>query len=179
MDIFLRELTERSDAHGSEEGKLVYDKLLNIVNQNPATSIFRISLDGIEMTDASFPRESVVAIAKQFRDEGKYFLITGTVNNDLIDNWNYAALARQQPLVLWSKNIHRFLGPEPSTGLKDTLSTVFKKQEVTTPEIAELTGVSTPNASSKLKKLAILGYIYRAERTAETGGIEYVYRHIK
>ncbi|KPC06070.1 Uncharacterized protein AC500_2039 [Pseudomonas amygdali pv. lachrymans] len=44
--------------------------------------------------------------------------------------------------------------------------------------MAETLEISVPNASTKLKKLLDQGYILRAEETAESGGIEYVYHAI-
>ena len=46
---------------------------------------------------------------------------------------------------------------------------------VTTADVVVAQGVSTQCASAKLAKLACKGYLVRAERSAESGGIEYVY----
>lgn len=179
MMIKLRQLTERSDAHGTKEGKVVYGKIMDIVSQNPSVEIFNISLEGMVMTDASFPRESVISVAKQYRDERKCFFISGTENRDLLDNWHYAALIREQPLVFWKSDGYEILGPEASTGVKDIVRVVMEREEVTAAEVSDALDMSVPNASGKLKKLAAQGYIIRSERTAESGGIEFAYRSIR
>lgn len=178
--IKLRDLTERPDVHGNREGKEVYQKLYSIVEENPETKLFEISLDGIEKSDASFPRESVVSIAKQFHGE-KVFFITGVKldDKDLIDNWHAAAFIKKQPLTIWFNDIYKTIGPELSSSMTELLQLILDKEETTTSEIVTALNISAPNASSKLKKLASDGYILRIERKASTGGLEYVYRSIK
>lgn len=178
--INLRDLTERPDVHGNREGKEVYQKLYNIVEENPEVKLFEISLDGIEKSDASFPRESVVSIAKQFRGE-KVFFLTGVAidDKDLIDNWHAAAFIKKQPITIWFNGTYKTIGPELSSAMTELLLLILDKEETTTSEIALALNISSPNASSKLKKLANDGYILRVERIASTGGLEYVYQPIK
>ena len=61
--IRLRDLLDRDDGWGSEEGIAVREKLLRVVDSHPQSLIFRISLAGIRRTDASFARESVIELA--------------------------------------------------------------------------------------------------------------------
>ena len=102
MKIKLIDLTKRADVHGTNEGKDVYQKLIDIVSSNLNEDVFDISLDGITKTDASFPRESILAVAKQYRDEGKWFFVSGDMTADMWFNWNCAAEFKEQPLVVWS-----------------------------------------------------------------------------
>lgn len=174
MKIRLRSLTERDDAHGNEEGKVVYRKLQSIIEKNLQTNIFCISLKDIDMTDASFPRESVVSIAKQYRGE-KGFYITSISNQDLFDNFDYAAEFKKQPLMYWAEGSYQILGPKISTAAKPILDYINSRKEATTTGIVDEFGLTAPNASAKLKKLANDGYILRTESTAETGGVEFLY----
>lgn len=179
MKIKLIDLTERSEVHGTKEGKDVYQKLAQIVSDSFHENTFNISMDGIKATDASFPRESVLAIAKQYRDEGKWFFLSGEMTQDTLFNWNLAAEFKDQPLVLWNNENYKVLGPKAGPSLSKVLEIVMDVKEVTASDIASKLDLSIPNASSKLKKLSTKGFISRCERTAESGGIEFVYKAIK
>ncbi|MDX6038514.1 hypothetical protein SH917_23150, partial [Acinetobacter baumannii] len=65
--IELRKLVNSSVAFGNQEGREVYQAISMYIDENPDYSIFEVSLRGIDATDASFPRESIVSIAKNFR----------------------------------------------------------------------------------------------------------------
>lgn len=67
ITVKLRDFTEDDHPFGNVQGKATFGKLLDFVHSHPQYSVFGISLTGIEATDASFPRESVVAVAKFFR----------------------------------------------------------------------------------------------------------------
>ena len=179
MKIKLIDLTKRADVHGTNEGKDVYQKLIDIVSSNLNEDVFDISLDGITKTDASFPRESILAVAKQYRDEGKWFFVSGDMTADMWFNWNCAAEFKEQPLVVWSNKNYKIVGPKAGASLVGVIDIVMKNTEVTAADVASELELSVPNASSKLKKLSTKGYISRCERVAESGGIEFVYRAIK
>jgi hypothetical protein len=180
IQLRLRDYTARADVHGNKEGKLVYQSLLEQVENYPDASLFEISLAGITRTDASFPRESVVALAKQFRGE-KGFYLTGISfeDRDFIDNWHYAALIKKQPLTIWFKDSYRTLGPELSSSMTEILSFILRREETTTSDIVKKFELTAPNASSKLKKLSNDGYILRVEKIAPSGGMEFIYCPIK
>lgn len=178
MTINLRKFTIDDHPFGNVQGRQTYNKLAEFIDANPTQTIFGISLSEIEATDASFPRESVVAIAKQYRGE-KGFFLEGFKSRDLIDNWNYAARAKEQPLIIWGKNEFELIGPEISTSTKTLLAYIFEKRSVTTTRVANDLNISVQNASTKLKKLVEQGFIMRTEEIAETGGLEYIYFAIK
>lgn len=179
MIINLHELTERSDVHGTNEGKVVYQKLSRIVTENISEETFNISLQNITASDASFFRESILSIAKQYLDEGKRFLLSGSISDDMRFNWNLAAEFKDQPIVLWTGDKFTFLGPKAGPGLSSVLDLVMKKGTITASDVATSLDISVPNASSKLKKLMTKGYISRFEQVAESGGLEFVYKSIK
>lgn len=170
--------TSSDHPYGNSEGKEVLRKLSEFVEKNASCNIFGISLKGITATDASFPRESVVTLAKQLRGE-KGFYLTDLVNRDLIDNWSYAALAKDQPLVIWNDGNFEIIGPELNKSTSDLVEYVLKRRAVVTSQVAAELGLSVPNASTRLKSLVTQGYLLRTEDAAQTGGIEFKYTAIK
>lgn len=170
--------TSSDHPYGNSEGKEVLRRLSEFVEQNASCSIFGISLEGITATDASFPRESVVTLAKQLRGE-KGFYLTDLVNRDLIDNWSYAALAKDQPLVIWNDSNFEIIGPELNKSTRDLVEYVLQRGAVLTSQVAADLGLSVPNASTRLKNLVTQGYLLRSEDAAQTGGIEFKYSAIK
>ena len=176
--VNLRSFTDSERPFGNIEGKSVFRKLADFVEKNPRTRIFGISLDGIEGTDASFPRESVVALAKQLRGERGIFL-KDLHDRDLIDNWSYAARAKEQPLVIWDDSTFEVIGPEMNQATSTLVEYVLREGSVTTSQVAADLGLSVQNASTRLKNLVLQGYFLRIEEVADTGGIEFKYLAIK
>lgn len=177
--VKLRDFTGGTDRpFGNSQGKAVFRGLADFVEAHPATRVFGVSLDGIEATDASFPRESVIALAKQLRGERGIYL-TDLHSRDLIDNWSYAALAKAQPMVIWNGQDFEVIGPEMNQATKALVHYVLQQGQVTTSQVAADLGLSVQNASTRLKKLVQEGYFLRVEEVAETGGIEFKYLAIK
>lgn len=179
--INLYEFTNKTNRpFGAIQGKETYRKLVDFIDSTPSVSTFGISLKDITATDASFPRESVVSVAKHYRGEKGFYLLDLT-NRDLIDNWSYAALAKDQPLIIWNSDgsEFEFIGPTLKATEKALLEYIYAKETVTTSQLATDFGVSAPNASAKLKKASQQGYVLRTEEASESGGIEYIYRIIK
>lgn len=163
---------------GNVEGKKAFHELQRITDSHPDVEVFGISLKGIQATDASFPRESVISLAKLQRGEKGYFL-KDFISDDLIDNWDYAAKAKDQALiVLKGAGSYRVIGPELNAGTKELLDFVMKSGVVTTSKVAKKFDVSAQNASAKMKKLHAMGLVLGSKETAETGGLEFVYRAI-
>src|SRR5206468_11789022 len=113
-------LVDHIEGLGVEEGREVYQKLLDRVEKNPGAMVFRISLAGVRRTDVSFPRESVVELARRFRGQ-KGFCLWNVSDENILDNWDAAAMKREQPIFEWSRKGHRLIGPEPSHGLRQAL----------------------------------------------------------
>lgn len=176
--VRLRDFTKNAHPFGNSEGKEVFRKLLDFVEKSPGTEVFGISLDGVEATDASFPRESVISVAKQLRGE-KGFYLADISNRDLIDNWSYAARAKEQPLVIWNNGEFEIIGPELNKSTRDLIEYVLSKGSVLASQVASDLGLSVPNASTRLKNLVSHGFIRRTEDVADSGGIEYRYSAIK
>jgi hypothetical protein len=176
--VTLSTFTSSKRPFGNQEGKEVYSKLFEFVEQNHAASLFGILMDGIELTDASFPRESVVSLAKQFRGE-KGFFLKNLTDRDLIDNWNYAAKAKDQPLMLWNASSFEILGPDLSKATRELVEFVLLRGEVLASQVANELGLSVQNASTRLKSSVTQGYLLRAEDVADSGGVEFKYFAVK
>lgn len=176
--VKLLDFTSNASPYGNIEGKSVFRKLVDFIEEHPRTRIFGVSLDGIEATDASFPRESVISVAKHFRGERGVFL-TDFRDRDLIDNWTYAARAKDQPLVIWNDANFEVIGPELNPSTRSLVEYVLEKRSVVAAQVATDLGLSVQNASTRLKGLVAAGYVLRAEEAAESGGIEFKYTAIR
>ncbi|MBN8431563.1 MarR family transcriptional regulator [Microbulbifer salipaludis] len=175
MLVKLLELTDNNDhPFGNILGREVFKRLQCVVDMNPLSKSFEISLEGIVATDSSFPRESVIALSKQLRGE-KWFYITHVSSLDLIDNWDYAAIAKQQSLVLISDKETRVIGPDAKTSTRELLNFVLSQEGASTANVAKALGISVQNASTRLKNLTNQGLIMRREVSSPTGGIEFLY----
>ncbi len=178
MQIRLRDITKRSDGWGHVLGRQVRDELQALIEDHPNEQIIRISLEGVKQTDITFPRTSVIELARSYRGK-KGFCISHIEDPDLLENWDAAAHRQEQPITVCEPNGHySIIGPEPSTGLRDMLHYVLSVPVAYTSEAANALGLRVPNASNKLKQLWSEGYILRREQSASSGGVEYEYIRI-
>lgn len=179
-NIYLSELAGKKDfLSGNQLGKEVFRKLQHIIDSSPGVAIFGISLNGVQATDASFPRESVVSVIKLLSGE-KGFFLKDFKSEDLVDNWDYAAKAKNQAvIIIKSSGKYDVIGLELSAATKQLLDFVMKEGVVTTSKVAKKFDVSAQNASAKMKKLHAMGLVLGSKETAETGGLEFVYRAIQ
>ena len=176
--IRLRQFMSGPDGWGHEQGRDVHAKLLKELEANPGRTVIRVSLKEVQRTDASFPRESVVELARRFRGH-KGFCLVDLGDEDLLENWDAAALRREQPLICWRDETYRILGPNPSSGNAAILELVMKKGSLTASAAARALDLKLTNASMKLKQLLDQGFVLRKEETAPSGGVEYTYIRIK
>ncbi len=177
-EIQLRDFMARDDGWGHEEGHKVLLALLKAVEAQPTIKIFRISLEGVKRTDASFPRESVLELARRYRGKKGFCLIHFT-NKDLLDNWDAAALKKDQPLIVWKNDKYELIGPPPSLGNKDIFEFALAVPLLTASTAAKSLDLKITNASTKLKLLEEQGYLLRKEEVSPTGGKEFAYFRIK
>lgn len=175
--VKLLDCMNRNDGWGHAEGREVHQRLLHIVESHPRVFVFRISLAEVRRTDASFPRESVVELAKRFRGE-KGFCLTDVDNQDLLDNWEAASLKREQPLTVWYEGQPCVIGPKPTRGNKALLDYVLSVPETTAAVAAKVLYRTLTNVSTKLKQLQDGGFILRRDEISPTGGVEYRYFRI-
>ena len=175
--INLADFVDENSAYGNEEGREVFQKLLKKIDQLPENDIFGISLKGITRTDASFPRESVISLAKAKRGE-KGFFLKDFDSKDLMDNWDYAAKAKEQPMIIIKDKGFEVIGPILNSGTMELLTFIMKKESVTTAMVADKFKLTAQNASGKLKKLHDQGLVLAKKEVAVTGGLEYIFRSI-
>lgn len=178
MVINLCEISGSDHPFGNVIGRATFSKLIEIVDSNPGELVFDVSLEGIVATDSSFPRESVISIAKQLRGE-KWFYISHIESSDLLDNWDYAAKAKKQWLIVFVSDGHKVIGPEMNSSTREMLDFVLLRKSVGTSEVAKNLGLSVQNASTRLKRLVNEGLIMRREETSPSGGKEFVYESPK
>lgn len=176
ITLSLRQYMDQDDGWGREDGRAVFLKLLQAVEANPGVCRFGLDLTGVRRLDASFPRESFVALAKRFCGE-KAFALRGPLDPDNEDNIDAAARKRQMPLVTREGSDWRVLGPEPSPGLRPVFAAAMRQGEVTTAELIRPPHDlgSANNVSNKLRQLAEAGYLVRREDASPSGGKEYRY----
>lgn len=77
----LRDFTNDDHPFGNKQGRKTFALLSDYIDEHPA-DIYEISMDGIEATDVSFPRECVVSLAKMMKGEKGLFL-SGELSKDL------------------------------------------------------------------------------------------------
>ena len=175
--IKLRDFTKDDHPFGNKQGRETLIMLSDFVDEHSG-SVFEISLDGIEATDASFPRESVISLAKLLKGE-KGFYLTCFSSKDLLDNWDYAAVAKEQSLIVLLDDGYKVIGPALNTGAAELLDFVINEGEVTTAKVAGKFDISAQNASAKLKKLFHMGLILGSKEVAESGGMEFIYKAVR
>jgi hypothetical protein len=174
----LIEFTNGSDhPFGNRKGQETYSKLKDYLDQNSNEEVVEISLEGIKATDASFPRESVISIIKHLNGE-RLFYLTGFDSKDLLDNWDYAAKAKNQLVVINYDNSLELIGPDLNTSTRELINYVYSQTSVTTANVAKALGLSVQNASTRLKKLVNEGIVLREEEAALSGGKEFIYKRL-
>ncbi|MBX9948747.1 MAG: hypothetical protein K2Y39_06280 [Candidatus Obscuribacterales bacterium] len=176
--INLKELMGGPDGWGHEHGREVFNKLLEAVESHPGSLVFHISLKGVERTDASFPRESVVELAKRYRGF-KGFCLIDVNDPDLLDNFDAAGLKREQPLIVWKGERWHLIGQQPTKGNADMLAYALSVPSCTAVAASGALKLQLTNASTKLKQLFNQGFLLRKEEVAPSGGVEFVYYRIK
>jgi hypothetical protein len=98
---------------------------------------------------------------------------------DLLENWNAAANAREQTMVVWGPKGPRLIGPQPSQDTWELLKLVLDRGDVSTAEAGRALDKQVNNVSTRLKRLAEEGLVMRREVTAPTGGLEFRYLAIR
>jgi hypothetical protein len=176
--IRLRELMPGPDGWGHKQGKEVFDKLRSAVESLAESHVVRISLRGVNRTDASFPRESVVTLARTLRG-ALTFCLVDIEDPDLLDNWDAAADKLKQSLVCWREDGgYRVLGPQPSTGNRSVFEYLMSGDVVTANQAAKALDLKLSNASMKLKQLLQQGLAMRVREAAPSGGVEFLYQRV-
>ena len=127
--------------------------------------------------DISFAAETVVELARRYRKE-KGFCLIDVSDEDLLGNWEAAAMKQNQPLFVWMDGKSQIIGLQPSRGNARALEFALKREEVTAAELASALKLQITNASMKLKQLWEKGFLLRRQTAAASGGVEFVYFRI-
>ena len=172
--ILLRDLMDSPHGWGRDQGREVFQRLIKKIEANPGTIIFNISLKGVERNDISFASETVVELASRYRGD-KGFFLTDLVDDDLVENWDAAAIKKGQPIMVWKGKAAQVIGAQPSQGNVTTFEHVLGKMSATASDIASTLDLQITNASTKLKQLWEQGFLLRRQENAESGGVEFRY----
>jgi hypothetical protein len=174
----LRELMNRPEGWGRDEGRAVYQRMLRFVEGSPGTVIFKVSMKGVQRIDISFASETLVELARRYRGS-KGFCLVDLTDRDLIENVDAAAERKAQPILLWHGRSADLLGPEPSEGAREAFDFAMARPQSRAAEFATARkGISIANASMKFKQLWEQGFLLRRESVADSGGVEFVYHRI-
>lgn len=177
-ELSLRGFMDRSDGWGRSQGREVYQRLLEFVEQSPGARVVRISMKGVQRIDISFASETIVELARRYR-RTKGFCLIDLTDKDLIENLDAAAERKEQPILLWNRKSASVLGPEPSEGMREAFQFAMARGQSRAAEFATKKRISIANASMKFKQLWEQGFLLRRESTADTGGVEFVYQRIE
>jgi hypothetical protein len=174
----LREFMARPEGWGRNEGRNVYQRMLDFVERNPGTIVFKVSMKDVQRIDISFASETVVELARRYR-RLKGFCLVDLTDEDMIENLDAAAAKKEQPMLVWRARSARLVGMEPSEGSREAFQFALGRAQSRAAEFAsEKKGMSIANASMKFKQLWEQGFLLRREAAAETGGVEYIYHRI-
>jgi hypothetical protein len=165
----------QSEAWGRAQGREVYPRLVEFVEANPGVTVFRVSMEGVRRVDMSFASETLVEIARRYR-QTKGFCLVDLTDRDLIENIDAAARKKEQPLLVWYGETMELIGAEPSEGTREAFQFAVINGKTRAAEFAIQKGVTIANASTKFKQLWQQGFLLRRESIADSGGVEFVYQ---
>jgi hypothetical protein len=178
LDLHLRAMMVSDTGWGREQGRIVYQKLIQFVEGHPSTYVFRICLNEVMRTDISFASETGIELARRYRGK-KGFCILDPQDLDMLENWEAAAERKAQPLMVWTHRNPRVIGLQPSAGNAGALAFALERGSTRASEYARATeGMSIANASTKFKQLWEQGFLLRREDFADSGGMEFSYSRI-
>ena len=176
--VRLSGLMDYPEGWGRSQGRDVYQKLIEFVENNPGVMVFKVSLRGVQRVDISFASETVVEVARRYRGR-KGFCFIDLTDVDMLENWDAAAERKQQPVMVWKDDVGRVIGMRPSQGSQTAFYFALKHPHTRAADFASVTpGMSITNASNKFKQLWQQGFLLRREEAAESGGVEFAYYRI-
>lgn len=176
--IQLIDFMESPEGWGRNQGRAVYQKLIDFVETHPGVSVFRLSLEGVRRVDISFASETVIELARRYR-MNKGFCFIGIIDKDMLENWEAAAERKSQPIMVWEGDRPRVIGIQPSQGCMGAFNFTLERPVARAAEYCSSTkGMTIANASSKFKQLWEQGFLLRREDVSGSGGIEFSYSRI-
>lgn len=176
--INLRDFMDSPEGWGREQGRKVYQKLIDYVESSPGIMTFNVSLDMVRRVDISFASETIVELARRYRGK-KGFYFTDLSDQDMLENWDAAAERKGQPMMVWKEKKGQVIGLNPSQGTLSAFNFALERRSTRASEFAaSMPEISIANASTKFKQLWEQGFLLRREDIAESGGVEFTYYRI-
>jgi len=178
--VCLKDYMDRDEGWGRQEGRIVFSRLMEMIEDRPGVQVFKFSLDGVRRLDISFASETIVELARRFRGK-KGFCFIDLNNQDMLENWDAAAERKEQPLISWSEGFAQVLGPQPKSGAVDAFKFAMERQVARAAEYKaarEDMSLTINNASMKFKQLWQEGFLLRRESVSDSGGVEFTYHRI-
>lgn len=175
--IILRDFMDSPDGWGRDQGRKVYQRLIDFVESHPGNLIFKISTEGVRRVDISFASETIIELCRRFRGK-KGFYFSDLSDPDMLENWDAAASRKEQPIMVWEGKTPRVIGISPKQGTLEAFRYALQRERTRAAEFAASSDVSIANASMKFKQLWDQGFLLRREDIAESGGVEFIYYRI-
>jgi len=172
--LALRAFMERPEGWGRSQGRQVYQRLLQYVEDNPGTLIFQVSIKGVQRVDVSFASETIIELARRFR-RAKGFCLIDLTDPDMVENIDAAGEKKEQPMLVWRGRSSELVGMKPKEGMREAFQFAMGRPQSRASEFAAQKDLSIANASMKFKQLWEQGFLLRRESSADTGGVEFVY----
>ena len=178
VTLQLYDFMDTHEGWGRDQGRKVYQRLIDFVETKPGIMIFKVSLKGTTRVDISFASETVMELARRYRGK-KGFCFIDLTDRDMLENWEAAAERKGQPIMVWEGKKGRVIGVDPSRGTLDAFKFALERERTRAAEFAASTpAMSIANASTKFKQLWEQGFLLRRENVAESGGVEFTYYRI-
>ncbi len=172
----LRQFMNAPEGWGFAAGTMIQRKLAGYI-ENADAHLVRIAIDGVNRIDVTFASTVIVELVRQnFGKRAMY--VVKIANDEVFENIAAAAERMKVPVTIWLGDTAQVVGLEPVCGSRETLAYVLARDSVRTADYAAASGLSAANASTRLKQLWEQGFLMRDERSAASGGMEYVYRRI-
>jgi hypothetical protein len=165
-------------AYGSVAGAKALRALQKVSGDYPDNMTIEMSFLGVEQMDSTYAKESIIAIVRLNWGK-KWFCFTDIEHQDILFNIDYACKDADVSIVAVCKSGYDILGPEQTVEEQYILDFIMKKGQVTTKILAKNEGISSQNASLKLRRLKDKGLIIPEIRSADTGGFEYLYYAVR
>src|SRR2546426_11221048 len=98
--LALRAFMDRPEGWGRSQGRQVYQRLLQFVEDNPGTLVFQISMKGVQRVDISFASETIIELARRFR-RAKGFCLIDLTDPDMVENIDAAGGEKGKRMLGW------------------------------------------------------------------------------
>jgi hypothetical protein len=178
MQISLEAVAQTQHLIGSEFGRQTYHTLYDLLSEQPMEKLVAISAANIQRMDATFARESLVALAKRFQGQRVLCLIDFD-DRDHLDNCSYAAQKEEVTFLAWQGAEYQVIGQQLSKSWKRILDFVQTNGTSTTNDVVRALNISIQNAGVTMKKMVEQGLLIREDGVTVTGGRECHYQTVK